>query len=56
MERVVNPDWISGDDRNPQFFYEVTSQDQAQAPEVKPELDPETMDDLIRYAYASDLE
>ena len=52
--RVVNPAWISGDDRTPQYFDEGTTEDQA--PVVKTELDPEAMDDLIRYAYPSDLE
>lgn len=56
VERVVNPAWIAADDRNPQYFYEGKTQDNAQVPEVMTELDPEAMDDLIRYAFPSDLE
>ena len=55
VERVVNPAWIAGDDRTPRDFDEGTAQDQARVSEVNTELDPEAMDDLIRYAYASDL-
>ena len=55
VEPVVNPAWIAGDDRSPQYFYEGTTQDQVQVPEVKTELDDEAMDDLIRYAFPSDL-
>ena len=55
-ERVENPAWIAGDDRFPQYFDEATLQDQPQVSEVMTELDPEAMDDLIRYAFPSDLE
>ena len=47
-ERVVNLAWITEDDRTPQYLGEGTTQDQVQVAEVKTELDPEAMDDLVR--------
>ncbi len=60
VERVVNPEWIYGDDKHIQYFIVGEELDGTANPataktEVAAQLDAEAMDDLIKYVFPSDL-